>query len=302
MSKFKSIAIKGARSAALGLFLAYAGCCVLMWFAQGHLIFRPNPGSDSDPSERGWAFEDLRLPVLGHETQGWYVPLETHRGVVLFSHGNGDTLSGCLGSIGLLRGFGFSVLAYDYGGYGNSTGTASEKRCNADIRAMWDYLVREKGIAPKDILLFGRSLGGGPTADLAKDVTPGAIILESTFLSTMDMGRDMPLYRPWLWLLRHKFSTKDKVSQFTAPLLILHSREDEIVPYKHGLALFERAHEPKRFVELHGGHNDGYHLSEAAYRAGWEAFLAPIFGENPASPDPAGENTSPDAPATRSVP
>lgn len=285
MSKFKSNLRKGAQIAALGLILIYAGLCGVMWFGQGQLIFRPNPGTDSTPAERGWDFEDLHFPVMGETTQAWYLPLKRSRGVVLFSHGNGAPLSGCLGSIGLLRSFGFSVLIYDYGGFGNSTGNTSEARCNADIRAMWDFLVGEKGIAPKDILLFGRSLGGGPTADLAKDVTPGAIILESTFLSLLDMGWEMPLYRPWLWLLRHQFLTKNKLDQFSAPLLILHSKEDEVVPYKHGQALFERAHEPKTFVEIRGGHNDGYHLSADIYREGWEKFLTPIFGKYPKPDD-----------------
>ena len=281
MGNLKSVALKGARSLTVALAVSYVLICAILWFAQGAMIFQPPAASDQSPAERGWTFEDLRLPVLGHETQGWYVPVEGHRGVVLYSHGNAQTLSESLGSIEILRSFGFSVLAYDYGGYGHSTGAPSENRCNADIRAMWDYLTGPRAIPPEDILLLGRSLGGGPTADLAKDVTPGAVILESTFLSTDDVAWDLPLYRPWIWLLRHKFQTKDKVAQFTSPLLILHSKEDEVIPFKHGQQLFERAREPKTFLEIKGGHNDGYLFSEKTYRAGWEKFLTPIFGEYP---------------------
>ena len=279
MSQLKSIAIKAARSAALIAVLSYVGLGVLLWFAQGAMVFPAPAEMRRDPGERGWNFEEVRIPVMGYETLGWYVPLEHHRGVALYSHGNAENLSGCLKSIEILRSFGFSVLAYDYGGYGHSTGTPSEKRCNADIRAMWDYLIAERGIPADDILLYGRSVGGGPTCDLAKDVTPGAVILESTFLSTTDVAWTIPIYRPWVWLLRHTFKNKDKVAQFTAPLLIVHSSEDEIIPFEHGKELFWRAREPKTLLEITGGHNNGYDASEETYRAGWEAFLMPIFGE-----------------------
>ena len=217
----------------------------------------------------------------GHETFGWYVPLQDHRGVVLYTHGNAGNISDRLHVIGRLRSFGFSVLAYDYGGYGHSTGTPSEARCYADIHAMWNYLTADRAVAPKAILLYGRSLGGGATAELATSVTPGAIILESTFLSVGDVARENPLFRPFLWILRHPFKTKDKVAAFSAPLLILHSPHDEVIPFHHGQELFERASAPKYFVEIQGGHNLGFEASETVYRAGWEDFLTPLFGAKP---------------------
>lgn len=273
--KFRSFAIKVGRCAAL----LYIGLGTMLWFAQGAMIFPASHQMHGDPGERGLTFEEVRLPVMGQETVGWYVPLDGARGVALFSHGNGGNLSSCLNSIDMLRSFGFSVLAYDYGGYGNSTGTPSEARCYADIHAMWDYLVKQRGVPEKDILLYGQSLGGGPTAELAQRVTPGAIILESTFLSAPDMARDSLVYWPWSWLVRYTFRTKDKIAHFTAPLLILHSTEDEVVPFAHGQALFALAHEPKRFVAIKGGHNTGYATSKDIYRAAWAEFLTPIFGE-----------------------
>ena len=266
----------------------YGVFAIVLFVLQGRIIFIPSPGMDRTPADYGLEYDNVVLPVQGFETQGWYVPLEHHRGVVLFSHGNAGNLAGRLESIQTLRSFGFSVLAYDYGGYGLSTGSPSESRCYADIRAMWDYLVKERGIPEKDILLFGRSLGAGPTAELAQSVKPGAVILESAFLSTPDVARRTLVFCPLTWLIRHRFENKRKVAAIASPLLIIHSPDDEVVPYAHGQRLFEFATAPKSFLKIRGGHNTGFVESEDVYRPGWEAFLTPIFGANPLAKTPAG--------------
>lgn len=248
----------------------FSGC---LYLGQGKLIFPASREMNRDPGDAGFDFEEIRLPVAGHETHGWYVPLQNHRGVVLFSHGNAGNLSGRIESIGLLRSFGFSVLAYDYGGYGYSTGKPSEQRLYADIRAMWDYLVEAKQIPPSEIVLFGRSLGAAPTAELAKSVTPGAVVLESAFLSVPDVAKDMPIVGHLTWLIRHRFENKHKVAKITSPVLFVHSPDDEVIPYEHGQRLFELAPEPKTFLEIRGDHNMGFVISEPVYRSGWESFL-----------------------------
>ena len=240
---------------------------------QRKLIFPASREMVRDPGDFDWAFEEIRLPVDGEETHAWYLPLERPRGVVLFSHGNAGNLSGRLESIGLLRSFGFSVLAYDYGGYGYSTGKASEARCYADIRAMWDFLIRTKHIPESQIVLFGRSLGSAPTADLAQTVKPGAVVLESAFLSVPDVAKEMPIVGRLTWLIRHRFENKVKVGKITSPLLVIHSPDDEVIPCAQGRQLFELANEPKTFLEIRGDHNLGFVVSEPVYRPGWEAFL-----------------------------
>ena len=261
----------------LFLLAVYAVCGLAGCLGQKAFIFPATRKLYRDPSFYKWAFDTVFLPVNGHVTHAWWVPLEDARGTVLFSHGNAGNIADRLESIGLLRSFGFSVLAYDYGGYGESTGRRGEKRCYADIEVMWDYLTETRGIPPEEILLFGRSLGGGPTADLASKVEPAAVILESTFLSTNDIARDA---FPWLpvWpFIVHRFPNKKKMAGIRSPLLIIHSPQDRVIPYRHGKALFELATEPKTFLEIHGDHNDGFVLSEKIYRAGWEAFLKPIL-------------------------
>lgn len=257
---------------AIGLF------AIGLFFAQGALIFPASREMDRDPGVFDWDFEDLRFEVMGETTHGWYVPLENHRGVALFSHGNAGNLSGRLESIGLLRSFGLSVLAYDYGGYGYSTGKPSEARCYADVRAMWDFLIREKGFRPDEIILFGRSLGAGPTAELAQSVRPAGVVLESAFLSVPDVAAGNPILRWMTPLIRHRFENKNKVAAIGSPVLIIHSPDDEVIPYAHGQRLFELAREPKSFLEIHGGHNLGFVMSETVYREGWEVFLRETLG------------------------
>ena len=270
--------------------LIYGAMCVVLFFCQRALLFPATREMDRDPSALGWNFDEVRVPVGAFMTYGWYVPLKNHRGVILFSHGNAGNLAGRLESISMLRSFGFSVLAYDYGGYGYSTGKPSEQRCYKDIRAMWDYLTEDHGVTPKDILLFGRSLGGGPTAELAQHVTPGGIVLESTFMSTADVARRNWLFRPMTWAIRHRFANKEKVENFKSPLLLIHSPDDEVIPYENGVGLFERAAAPKTLLEIRGGHNMGF-VNADNYRPGWEAFLGPIFGPNRSQTSSKGADT-----------
>lgn len=263
--------------------IGYAAMLLLAYLFQDRIIFPATRAIYRDPSAFGWEFSDVILPVNGHTTHGWFIPLENARGVALFSHGNAGNIADRLESIGLLRELGFSVLAYDYGGYGKSSGRVSEQRCCADARAMWRHLTETLDIPAQQILIFGRSLGGAVSADLAAEVNAGVVVLESTFLSIRDVARDAFPWLPVGWFLRHHFESKHKVSRISSPLLIIHSPDDRVIPYRHGKELFRLAAEPKQFLEIHGDHNDGFVLSAPVYLAGWEAFLAPILPKPPES-------------------
>ncbi len=247
--------------------------------AQGWVIFPAARALYRTPSDApfNWHYEDVVVSVGKHTTHGWFIPLERDRGTVLFSHGNAGNLADRLESIQLLRRMGFSVLAYDYGGYGRSTGRPSESRVYADAEAMWRHLIQDRGLAPERIILFGRSLGGAATAYLASRTSPAAVVLESTFLSIPDVARGMPLGRFLAWGIRHRFPSKDRMKDIHAPLLVVHSPDDTLIPYAHGRRLFELANEPKQFLPIRGDHNDGFVQSMEVYLHGWEAFLASLF-------------------------
>ncbi len=258
----------------------------MAYLFQDRILFPATRELDRDPNTFDWRYDEVLLPVGEDWTHGWFVPLENARGVVLFSHGNAGNLADRLESIGSLRSLGFSVMAYDYGGYGKSTGKPSEARLYADIRAVWRYLTEERDFSPRDIVLFGRSLGGGPTADLAAEVRPAAVVLESTFTSVPDVANDIFRLLPLGWVVRHHFDNKTKVPLIESPLMIVHSPDDTLIPCKHGRALFERAGEPKRFLELRGDHNDGFVLSAPVYTQGLESFLEHILPRPPGTEKP----------------
>jgi len=257
--------------------LSYCGLTLLLYLIQTKLMFPGAGPLERNPASLGWAFEEILDPVPGGETHGWYIPLEKARGVVLFSHGNGENVSDALEHVRLFRELGFSALVYDYGGYGKSTGKPSEQRVYEDIRAMWRFLVEQKKVAPEHIVLWGRSLGGGPVSQLASEVKPGAIILESTFSSGVDITKETFPYLPVRLLLRDRFDNIKKVPLFKAPLMIIHSRNDTLVPEHHGKALFDAAHEPKKFVETRGDHNEGLFVSWDTYKQALNDFLTPLF-------------------------
>lgn len=255
-----------------------AGYVVLVLALQAKVIFPATRDVDRTPkSAYGWDYEEVRVPVGKYVTHAWFIPTPNARGVVLFSHGNAGNIAGRIESCSLFRDLGLDVLVYDYGGYGYSTGRPSEKRCYEDIRAMWRYLTEERGVAPDRIVLFGRSLGGGPTADLAATVTPAAVILESTFTSTAHLAHDLFPWLPLGPLVRHRFNNAAKVSRITAPVLIVHSVDDDLIPIKHGRELFRLAPEPKQFLEIQGNHNDGFVQSKDLWLRTFDAFLTPLL-------------------------
>jgi fermentation-respiration switch protein FrsA (DUF1100 family) len=256
----------------------YAALVLVLTLGQAYFVFPATRGITRSPEIHGWKFEEVNLPVDGHTTCLWYLPVENARGVVLFSHGNGGNLDLWMEAVGIYRDLGFSVLLYDYGGYGKSTGRPSEKRCYNDARAVWRWLTETKGVPPERVVLLGRSLGSGVAAQLATEVKPGAVILESAFLSVGHIARRAFPFMPTGLLLRHRFDTQSKIERIGAPLLFVHSRDDSLVPYEHGQRLFEKATAPKQFLTLDfGGHDEAFFYCEEAYREGLRAFLDPLF-------------------------
>lgn len=267
----------------LGVLIGWGGVAFLMWSFQDNLLFPATREIDRDPSFYDWAFENLMLPVGNEQSHAWWVPLDNHRGVALFSHGNAGNIAGRLESIGLLRSLGFSVLAYDYGGYGRSTGRPSEARLYADIRAAWKHLIEDRSFGPEEIILFGRSLGAAPSIDLATEVEPAAVIVESAFISVPEVAGEVFWWLPTRWLVRHKLDNGARIGRVKSPILVIHSPDDTLIRYRHGQTLFELAPEPKTFLEIRGDHNEGFVQSMDVYKAGWEAFLAPLLPWDQAS-------------------
>jgi uncharacterized protein len=268
-------------SSLLGMLAALAAGLVLLgllvWFMQPKLLFRPFPDLIGVPSDWGLAYEDVWLTADdGVRLHGWFLPAERRRArphTLLFLHGNAGNVSHRGATLAIFAALGLDVLIIDYRGYGLSEGQPTEAGLNLDADAAWRWLVEERGAAPADIVLFGRSLGGAVATALAARVQPGALIVESSFTDLEAMAR---LHHPLLALfvpLRYRFMSVDALAQVHCPVLILHSRDDGVVPFAQGEALLAAATAPKRFVELVGGHNEGFLDSQPRYQQALAAFL-----------------------------
>lgn len=185
---------------------------------------------------------------------------------MLVFHGNGENVSnaGRTEHYLRLRALGLNLVAFDYRGYGESEGRPSEAGLYRDADAMWAFARDSLGVAANHIVLYGHSLGTAVAVELASRTTPRAVVLEGAFTSLADVGRRLYPFVPVRLLARNRFASADVIGRVSSPLLFLHARGDNIVPPELGRALYELAPEPKRFVELAGGHNDAYIADPAA--------------------------------------
>lgn len=257
----------------------YGALVLLAWWFQGRLLYLPSAVVEATPADRGMPFEKVRLQAADAvELAGWYVPMDSPRGTLLFFHGNAGNISHRLDSIAQFRELGLAVFIVDYRGYGRSGGRPSERGTARDARAAWSYLTAERGVDPGRIVVFGRSLGAAVAAELACRVQPAAVVLESAFTSVPAVAASAYPFLPVRWLARIRYPTVDYVRRIRAPVLVIHSRDDEIIPFAHGRAVYDAAPGPKRFLRIHGGHNTGFLDSDAAYRAGVDDFLSEVAG------------------------
>jgi len=264
----------------LGAYLLLAG---LMYLFQSHLVYFPNVPSraiEATPQSAGLSFEGVEFAADdGVRLHGWYLPGPGNaRATLLFCHGNAGNISHRLDSLKTFHDLGLAVFIFDYRGYGNSAGTASERGTYLDAEAAWHHLTDERGIPPEEIVLFGRSLGAAVAARLATRHTPKALILESGFTSAPDLAAEVYWMFPVRWLSRFRYSAADDLKQVRAPVLIVHSVDDEIIPVRHGQALFEAANAPKEMLEIRGDHNQGFLISGRTYIDGIDAFLKAHLG------------------------
>jgi fermentation-respiration switch protein FrsA (DUF1100 family) len=256
----------------------YIGLCVLLYARQTKYVFYPSRKVIDNPGDLNLHFDDVLLETQDGETIScWYIPSGGYEGsgkVVLFSHGNAGNIGDRLGTIEVFHKMGYDVMVYDYRGYGASTGSPTEEGTYLDALAVWNYVKGDKGIPPEKIVIFGRSLGGGISAWLAEQARPGALIIESSFLSAADMAKKMFPYLPVKLLCRYKYSTVDRIKNIDCPVVIAHSPDDEMIPFKHGQKLYKLAGQPKMFVEMSGGHNAGGLDIDTDYQKRLAAFLA----------------------------
>ncbi|MFB6230757.1 MAG: alpha/beta hydrolase [Salinibacter sp.] len=270
---------------AIGLAVGYGAIVALAFAFQDQLLFQPSGRLLATPDDAGMSYETVHLDTDDGETlHGWWIPApdvsrETSPGVsaehtLLFFHGNAGNISGRLESVQQFHQLGLNVLIVDYRGYGQSTGSPSEEGIYRDAAACWRYLTATKGLAPQEIIVFGRSMGGGAATWLATRKQPGAVILESVFTNVPDVGAHHYSFLPVRTLATNQFDNESRVPEIDAPKLFIHSRDDRVVPFELGRRVYEAAAEPKQFLEIEGGHNDGFLVSADEYLRTIDDFLS----------------------------
>jgi fermentation-respiration switch protein FrsA (DUF1100 family) len=211
-----------------GIILFYA------FFLTDRQIFQPQTPSYQDSEEI------LKLNSTPEvQISAIYLPNPKAVYTILYSHGNAEDLGDTRPILTKLQNLGFSVFGYDYQGYGTSQGKPSESATYKDIEAAYNYLTQKLGISPQKIIIYGRSVGGGPSVELASRKPVAGLILQSTFISTFRTVTVIPIV-PF-----DKFANLNKIKQVNCPILVMHGKADEVIPFWHGEKLFATAKEPK---------------------------------------------------------
>lgn len=206
----------------------YILLALFAWFGAELLIFQPHPSGYKDKS----AITKLTC-ADGTKISAFYLPNLTAKYTILYSHGNAEDLADIRSTLMLYHRLGFAVLSYDYPGYGTSEGRPTESGCYQAIDAAYAYLTADLKVPTDQIILMGRSVGGGPTMYLASTKEHKALILESTFTSTFRVAIPFPLF-PF-----DRFPNKERLSKYKKPLLLMHGSADRVIPYWHAEALLE---------------------------------------------------------------
>ncbi len=265
------------RSLVLTLVLAYLGIALFLFLFQGRLLYLPHVpgrGIEATPDRYGLPWEEVWLETEdGERLHGWWIPATDATRTVLIFHGNAGNISHRMETLRIWHELGWNALIFDYRGYGRSSGRPTEKGTYRDADAAWRHLTEDRGLDPARIILFGRSLGGAVAAELAPRVNPAGLVVESTFTSLPELGAELYRWLPVRLLARMRYPTLERVSEFKGPVLVIHSRDDEIIPFHHGERIHAAAPGPRAFLELRGGHNEAFFLAGARYMEGLWEFL-----------------------------
>lgn len=262
-----------ARSALVWLAAIVAGLIALrifVMFLEPRMAFFPTHGLDVTPRQLGIPFEEIEVRTADGETlQAWWLPNPRPLAEVVYWHGNGGNLSVWLEILAGIRGHGFSVLALDYRGYGQSTGTPSERGLYRDA----DALIRRfrAGLHRPDavVVYWGRSLGTAVAAYATTVDEPDGLILEAGFPDARSVLRRDPLLTFLALFSSYRFPTGQFLRDFDRPTLVIHAELDDVVPPELGRELFAGLKATKEYVAVAGaGHNDVLGAEQEEY---WKA-------------------------------
>ncbi|AFY39024.1 alpha/beta hydrolase fold protein [[Leptolyngbya] sp. PCC 7376] len=249
----------------LSLGLLYLGICLLLFVVQRRIIFEPQFQPENPiPDDLAIAYETKRLATGSSDTEdvvSWWFPGEHSNGkTILFLHGNSGYEDCNFETLKLLNQLGFNVLMLNYRGYGASTPVfPNEARVYEDAAVGYHFLLQQKQVEPKNLLIYGHSLGGAIATELATRYDCAGLFLESTFASMVEMSITKAYMQvfPINWILNQRFDSRRKLPLLNIPIFLCHGTVDDTVPSFMSERLMAIANEPKRLELIEGaGHHD----------------------------------------------
>lgn len=258
--------------------LAFFVILFIIWvrYIEMHSIYFPMKEITITPEAIGLHYEEVYFRTSDKKRlHSWFIPNDKAEFTVIFCHGNAGNISHRLEKIALFHNLGLNIFIFDYRGYGKSEGMPSEAGLYKDIDAAYKYLNEKRNISKGNIILYGESLGGPIAVNLATKSEVEALITEGAFTSTKDMAK---MYYPLMphFIMQNKLDSLSKIKNIKCQKLIIHSLDDEIVPFRLGEELFKAASPPKKFLKIRGSHNTCFLDSQREFTEGIKSFVTSI--------------------------
>jgi fermentation-respiration switch protein FrsA (DUF1100 family) len=241
-----------------------------LFLRQDRIVFRPSGPAGRTPAAAGLAYEEVRI---GAAPRGWWLPAAGSEQAVVYFHGSDGNLGQELAVAGFLAALGVNALLVEYPGYGGDGGRPTERGCYAAGEAAWDF-TRRRGFAADRIVLYGVSLGAAVATYLAAARPCGGLVVHSGFTSVPDLAARRYPYLPVRPFCRTRMDSLRRIGDCAAPVLVIHSEDDEHIPVTHARRLFDRAPGPKRFVAIRGSHFGAAWRHQPAVADAWRELLS----------------------------
>ena len=238
--------------------LGYGATVIYMLHIEPSLVYDPSRPEREWMDKPNACIQDITLHTADGAMHAWYCPADKPDAVILICHGNAGNLS--IRGNGMLdyrQRYNASIMVFDYPGYGLSEGEPTEMGCYASAAAAYDWLIKEKGFKPEQIILYGESLGGGVAVDLASKKTVGALLLVNTFANLPEVAQRIYFWLPVTLLMHNRFDSEAKIGQCSAPIFLTHGTTDRLIPPDHSKRLLEKITAPREYLLRQGkGHED----------------------------------------------
>ena len=247
------------------------GVYLLLRSYEQQFVYTPSAFLQKTPRDVGMAFDSIALVADdGVNIQGWLVPVDpaeqaavtnTTVPTLLFFHGKTGNMGDYLERVHFFHDLGLNVFIIDYHGYGKSGGSPTERALTGDALAAYFLLVEKRGVKPEQLFIYGQDLGAAVGIDLAARVPAAGLITEGAEASIIEKVEDEWPLIPWQYLLRNQFDSLSRIRDVRIPVLLIHSAEDQQVPFGSSRRLYALAHEPKELVQIHGTHGGAFDKS-----------------------------------------